>query len=76
MAAQECELFGAGCCAYRLHHRVVQRRNGRKRPRRAGALRDPGTMLEDVADGGDEAGRIACIQLVERNRHGRIFTSR
>ena len=40
------------------------------------ALGDPGRVLEDVADRGDEVRLGRGIQLVERDGHGRIFASR
>ena len=75
MAAQEGKLLLARRDAHGLHHRVMQRSDRRKRPRRVGALRHPGRVLEDIADRRHEGCGVAGVQLVERD-HGRIFASR
>ena len=75
MATQEGQLLVSRRAAQGPHHCAVHLRHRGERPRRIGTLRDPWRMLEHIADGGNECGAIACVQLIKAY-HGRILASR
>ena len=74
MPIDQRELALAVAARHRRVHRRMERRQRRKRPRRVRGLRHPGSVLEDVAERGDEGGLLRCVERVEGNAL-RIFAS-
>jgi hypothetical protein len=75
MPARQRELSLAWRRAHRLHHRLMQRRDGDIRAAGRSGSGNPGRMLEDIAHRVDEGGRRHGIEAVEGEqrggRHGR-----